>query len=174
MKKKRKSVKAAPKSHSKGQGAGRSDNTDPSRRKFFTTVRNSAIAVAVLGGGGWYLVDTVRATMAEHDLSRLGTGTPAIVQIHDPQCRLCIALQKEARKALDHFDDGQLDYIVANIRTPEGGALAAKYGVSHVTLLLFDAKGNMVEVLNGPRDEKILLSAFTAHYNTYPKAKAVN
>lgn len=174
MKKKRKSVKVPPKSNTRGQGAGHGDSPDPSRRKFFATARNSAIAVAVLGGGGWYLVDTVRATMAEHDLSRLGTGTPAIVQIHDPQCRLCIALQKEARKALAKFDDGQLDYIVANIRTPEGSALAAKYGVSNVTLLLFDAKGNMVEVLNGPRNENILLSAFTAHYNTYPKAELTN
>lgn len=167
MKKKRKPLKSPTKGKGNHPGDSASGSPDLSRRRFFGRMRNGAIALAVLGGGGWYLVDTVRATMAEHDLSRLGKGTPTIVQIHDPQCRLCVALQKEARAALTHFDDDQLDYIVANIRTPEGSALAGRYGVSNVTLLLFDGKGELKQVLNGPQNSAFLRSSFSAHLNTY-------
>ena len=60
------------------------------------------------GGGGWYLVSEVRATIAEQDLSRIGNGIPAVVQIHDPQCPRCLALQRETRKAMSGFADDEL------------------------------------------------------------------
>lgn len=109
------------------------------------------------------MVDYVGAVIDEHDLSRIGNGTPTIVQIHDPQCPRCLALQREARSALSDFETGELQYVIANIRTAQGKALASRYGVGHVTLLLFDGKGDMRNVLAGENTRDRLRAEFLAH-----------
>lgn len=126
-------------------------------------LRNSAIAAVALAGGGYFAVTKVQATIAEHDLSKIGNGTPAIVQIHDPQCPVCLALQRETRDALDYFKEGDFEYLVANIRSKEGSAFANKHFVPHVTLLLFDGQGALVKVLNGPNKSGFLQTEFKAH-----------
>ncbi len=98
--------------------------------------------------------------MHEHDLSRVGNGRPTVVQIHDPQCSLCLALQTETRKALKMLDDDALDYVVANIRSEKGQTFANRYGVQHVTLLLFDGRGELQDVLQGQRGSYQLKAAF--------------
>jgi hypothetical protein len=77
------------------------------------------------------------------------------VQVHDPQCTSCQELQRETRAALKTFDDDELDYVVANIKSTEGAAFANSYGAPHITLLLFDGEGELRSTLNGirPRDE---------------------
>ena len=50
---------------------------------------------------------------ALHDLSALGNGSPAIVQIHDPSCRLCRRLMANTKKALGERDD--ITYRIADI-----------------------------------------------------------
>lgn len=121
------------------------------------------LVAAVMGGGGWYLVQDVSATHREHDLSRIGNGTPAVVQIHDPQCPTCRALQRETRAALSDFEDGELQYLVANIRSAEGRQLAAAHNVGHVTLLLFDADGERRQVLVGSNTSEYLKAVFRRH-----------
>ena len=135
----------------------------PSRRAFFKQVSSSAVLVAAVGGGGWYLVREVMAGIRESDLTQIGQGIPTVVQIHDPECPRCRALQKEARKAMAEFSDEELRYLVANIRTSEGRSLATEHGVGHVTLLLFDANGQRRDVLVGPSTSEILESAFRRH-----------
>ncbi len=133
------------------------------RRDFIKYLRNGTIAAAVLGGGGYFAVDTVQASMAEQDLTKIGNGTPAIVQIHDPQCPVCRALQKEARRALRDLEGDDFEYLVANIRSKEGRDLANKHFVPHVTILLFDGKGALRKVLNGPKTSDVLRNEFIAH-----------
>lgn len=133
------------------------------RRSVLAMLRNGAIAAAVLGGSGWYVAAEVSATLDEHDLSAIGNGIPAIVQVHDPQCPLCRALQVETRRALRDFPDGALQYRIANITTASGSAFAGRYGVGHVTLLLFDGAGEMKRVIRGPSHRDLLRDAFAAH-----------
>lgn len=133
------------------------------RRETFRQVRDWGLISLVLGAGAWWLVNDVRADIRDHDLTRIGTGTPVVVQIHDPQCPTCRALQREVRAALTAFDDGALDYVVANIRTDEGRALADAHGVGHVTLLLFDGNGKRLQTLSGMRRESALRAAFSRH-----------
>ncbi len=52
-----------------------------SRRAF---LKNGMIGGAVLGGVGFWTISGIRSVAAEQDLSRLGKGLPAVVQIHDP------------------------------------------------------------------------------------------
>ena len=135
----------------------------PTRRAFLRKIQTGAVATLVGGGVSWYLIDTVRATIREQDLSRIGNGVPTVVQIHDPQCPRCVELQREARDALCGFDETELQFLVANIRSAEGRELAAAHGVGHVTLLLFDASGKRRAVLAGPNDSAYLTGAFRRH-----------
>ena len=135
----------------------------PSRRGFMKGMTSWGLVVAAVGGGGWYLAQDVMATINEQDLSLIGDGTPTVVQIHDPQCSQCAALQREAREAMAAFDDDELRFLVANIRSTEGRALATAHGVGHVTLLLFDGAGQRRNVLTGPSSADVLEEAFRRH-----------
>lgn len=133
------------------------------RRDVLRIVRGWGLVAVAAGAGGWYLVNEVSATIQEQDLSRIGNGIPAIVQIHDPQCPRCVALQREARNALSDFDDDELQFLVANIRSAEGRELASAHGVGHVTLLFFDADGQRRQTLVGPNTSEALQRAFRRH-----------
>ncbi len=132
----------------------------PTRRRTLTLLRNGAIGAAVLGGAGLFSVRAVRATIREQDLTRLGSGTPTIVQIHDPNCPSCTELQRNARRALRKFEGDEITYLVANIKTDEGSAFAARFGARHVTLLLFDGRGRLRDTLEGVRSRQELEQHF--------------
>lgn len=133
------------------------------RRNALRLIRNGAIGAAVLGGAGVFSVNAVRATVAQQDLAQVGNGTPAIVQIHDPSCSLCTELQRQTRRALRGFDEGAVNYLVANIQTEAGSAFAARHGAGHVTLLLFDGDGRRADTLEGVRQRDELRPIFEAH-----------
>ncbi len=138
-----------------------------SRRAFLRRFRNSGIAMLVVGSGGWLAVRDVQATMREHDLSRIGNGMPTVVQIHDPECPTCVALQREARDAVCEVGEAQVQFLVANIRTSKGRALAQAHGVAHVTLLLLDGDGKRQGVLTGLRRREELVNTFHGHAARY-------
>ena len=136
---------------------------EPTRRDMLKLGRNGAIGLAVVAGGGYWASGSFRAYAAEHDLSRVGQGDVAIVQIHDPQCPTCTALQKQTRAALRDFDDCGIAYLVADIKTPEGAAFARRYNVPHVTLLLFDGEGQLHQQVQGLQQAARLAEVFAAH-----------
>ena len=133
------------------------------RRAVLLKIRNGLIALAVAGSAGWYLAEEVRATNQEHDLSRLGNGIAAVVQVHDPRCPTCRALQRETRVAINAFDPDEIQYLIANIRTSEGRTFARRHGVGHVTLLLFDGNGKRRNTLVGLNTAKKLERIFQRH-----------
>lgn len=122
-----------------------------------------AAASALVMGGGFWGVSSFRTYAAEHDLTRVGKGNLAIVQIHDPQCPTCTALQKQARRALRKFDDCGLSYLVADINTPEGAAFARRFNAPNVTLLLFDGQGELLRRVHGMQQSAALAEVFAAH-----------
>ncbi len=132
----------------------------PDRRKFLNRLMWIGGGVVVLGGATAFGARSVLAKVAERDLTRLGQGVPTVVQVHDPQCPTCNALERQARRALSEFSDTDLQFLIADIKTQEGLSFAGRYGVPHVTLLLFDGQGNLVETLQGMRQAPELREAF--------------
>ncbi|SEL61023.1 hypothetical protein SAMN05443999_106216 [Roseovarius azorensis] len=130
------------------------------RRRLLGRLGYGALGVAAFGGAGIWGTRHVQAINAEHDLSRVGQGVPTVVQIHDPQCPVCMALQKQTRKALRGIDEQDLLYLIASIRTAEGSAFAGRFGVPHVTLLLFDGQGELRQTLRGPQEAEHLRPIF--------------
>ena len=116
MKKQRVRVKPTGKQRRAAKAAEPVEQKGLRRRNLLLKLRNYSLAAAVLGGGGYIAVAKVQDAMAEVDLSRIGDGIPTVVQIHDPQCSQCLALQREARAAMSEFGDGEIKYVVANIR----------------------------------------------------------
>lgn len=159
MKKQRKnSNRKAKRASAASSAPAAQDGTD--RRGFLRLLRNVTIGSALLGGTGYVFAQNVLNTMHEHDLDRVGNGRSTIVQIHDPQCSMCLALQRETRKALEMLQSDDIDYVVANIRTEKGRNFATRYGAQHVTLLLFDEEGALQDILQGQRGSHQLKAAF--------------
>ncbi|MEO0391593.1 MAG: hypothetical protein AAF218_11730 [Pseudomonadota bacterium] len=146
-----------PKSKKRVKGAKAAAPVQPARRLFLL----GAAGAAGLGGAAVWGVSSFRAYAAEHDLSRLGPGAPTIVQVHDPACGTCTALQRRTRKALRGMDDCGLTYLIADITTPEGGQFARRYNSGTVTLLLFNSAGFEANRLEGLRRADQLSDAFT-------------
>lgn len=160
MKRQKRKAKPAKKAPVQTAGAASPAQSGRDRRRFLRALRSWGVAAVVLAAGGWYLYSSVGDSLEEQDLSRIGNGVPSVVQIHDPQCRECLALEREARAALTEFEDGQLQYLVANIRQPLGRRFASTHGVSHVTIVLFDGEGRRRDVLVGPNTSDGLAQAF--------------
>ncbi|WP_171209933.1 MULTISPECIES: thioredoxin family protein [unclassified Ruegeria] len=156
---KRKKAQLQKAKEEKAQGA--------SRRDVLRLARNGAIAAAVVGVGSFFMMRSVRAMQAEQDLSRVGQGTPVVVQVHDPQCPTCNALQREARKAMKQFAEDEMLYLVADISQQDGAGFANRYGVPHVTLLLFDGEGTLRETLHGMRDQEELEPILERHFQQF-------
>lgn len=156
-----------PQKRAKAKPQSTAKTPDPGRRQFLSRSGKMMLGLAVLGGGGALAFGAVRATAREQDLSRVGQGVPTVVQIHDPSCAICNALQKETRKALKGVDPQTLDYVVANVKTDEGRAFADLHRQPHVTLILLDPQGEAVQILNGPQTSDDLRVVFDAHAKAY-------
>ncbi|MEM6422388.1 MAG: hypothetical protein AAF698_07340 [Pseudomonadota bacterium] len=133
------------------------------RRALLGWLKVGGVAAVIFGGVGYYAVSSTVATLNEQDLSRIGQGTPAVVQIHDPGCPQCAALQRETRAALAELEPDALEYVVANMNTPEGARYARLHGVGHVTLLLVDGQGEVQRVITGVQDRARLAASFATH-----------
>lgn len=138
--------------------------TATSRRQALIRLRDYGLLGGALAFGGWWLVADTQAYRAERDLDAIGDGVPTVVQIHDPNCSMCAALQRETRAAMRGFDPEALRYLVADITTPKGAAFARRHGVRHVTLLLMCGRGEVLQVLTGERPRAALAREFRRHF----------
>ncbi|MEM6303333.1 MAG: hypothetical protein AAF744_01360 [Pseudomonadota bacterium] len=137
------------------------------RRNMLKLVRNGALAGLALTGAGYAGARMFSDYKEMHDLARIGQGKPAVVQVHDPQCPTCTALQREAKRAMQAFGECDLIYLVADLRQAEGAAFATRHGVGRVTLLLLDGRGQVTSVLQGMRQEEELAGIFAGHFRRH-------
>ena len=155
MRKKKKPAKSG-QTHSRHNAPARGKRK---RRELLRLAVALLIVVPVIGGALAAFKHNYDVT---HDLSVIGKGIPTVVQIHDPGCRLCQQLRRNASAAADSMD-GHLLFRVADISTPIGRRLQQRYQVPHVTLLLFDGNGELRRVLEGVKSEALLKHTFSRH-----------
>lgn len=144
----------------KKPSAGPSQSGTQSRRATLRQIATVGIGAAVLVGGGGVFAMDFRKKLQEQDLSVIGQGLPVVLQIHDPQCSSCAALQRQTRRALKDFDGGEIMYRVANIQTADGAARQSREALPTVTLALFDRDGTRVHVIEGVTPAEDLVEAF--------------
>jgi hypothetical protein len=151
------------KSSRSGSAPKHAVNAHRSNTRKWREIRQLTITFALLAvvvGSG--LAAFKHSYDASHDLSVIGKGVPAVVQIHDPNCPLCNQLRRNASSAAERFGK-RLLFRIADISTPAGRQLQHAHNVPHVTLLLFDGKGQLRNVLTGVKSDELLYQVFDTH-----------
>lgn len=97
-----------------------------------------------------------------HDLAVVGAGKPVVVQVHDTTCPVCRNLKSRAMKVLS--DQSRILYRIADLSDDEGRELQQKYSVGKTTLLLFDARGRLLEITVGLKPIEELEALFATHF----------
>lgn len=99
-----------------------------------------------------------------HDLTAVGRGVPAVVQVYDITCPICSELRANVRTIEGEFAEDALVIRVADVATPGGLAFVRQYtDLRRVTLLFFDSAGELVDVQSGLQTPPELRRTFTAH-----------
>ncbi|MEL6172884.1 MAG: hypothetical protein AAFR02_12870, partial [Pseudomonadota bacterium] len=65
-----------------------------------------------------------------------------------------------ALMATSFVEHQELIYLVADISTTDGRAFAARYGVPHVTIMMFNERGRHEGTMQGMRQAEELKAAF--------------
>jgi len=105
------------------------------------------IALPVAGAAGAAIHRYDVQNRGLHDLALVGQGTPVVVQIHDPKCQQCRRLMNNTRKALKAQEN--ILFRVADISSESGAKFQRKYHAETVSLLLFNANGELVDTVQG-------------------------
>jgi len=134
-----------------------------SRRDALRTGALFGVGALLIAGGGTAFALDFRRRLVEQDLSVIGNGVPTIVQIHDPSCVQCAALQTATKRALRSFEASAVNYRVANITTEAGGQFQGEQGLPRVTLALFNGSGERVHVVSGVENATDLEDVFAYH-----------
>ena len=107
-----------------------------------------------LGIGGLLAVPAIVAVSAYidkqntlYDLSSLGQGRPALVQVHHSKCPKCRKLLSSVESVIDEFP--QIDFRIASINSVEGKVFANKHNVPHISLVMLDGEGNWLNAVTG-------------------------
>lgn len=127
--------------------------------KLRTLMRKAAILLAFLAVPIAWLIANEQSAQQESDLSILGSGQPVAVQVHDHSCPLCQRLKANAEQALNEMEQPPA-WRIADINTTSGADFAHRYGVGHVTILLFDGQGNRQQIIEGVTSSSDLRTAF--------------
>lgn len=131
------------------------------KRRLFL---KSAVSLGVLGiaAGALSAYDSKQREL--HDLSIIGAGKPVVVQIHDTTCPLCRSLKSRSMKVLEN--QTRIEFRLADIATSEGRLLQEKHGVQKTTLLLFDARGKLLDTVFGLQTNEQLEALFARTYSS--------
>ncbi|MFP4431950.1 MAG: hypothetical protein ACOCW6_11425 [Spirochaetota bacterium] len=136
------------------------------RRKRLRIIRGSLIAAAVLAVGAGVLFSLNMREERFRDLSLVGTGVPAVVQVHDITCPVCTELKRDVERISGDYSDRELLIRTADVDTEEGLAFAARYTAARrATLLFIDGDGELVDEHTGaltPADLRMLFDRHAA------------
>lgn len=142
--------------------AEKADRLAKRRRNRILLAVAAVVVVAAVLGLIFGLMDS--RERAVRDLSAIGKGVPAVVQVHDTTCPICTELRRTVGGIQGEFSDEDLLIRVADVHTEEGLAFAARYTAERrVTLLYLDGNGELVTIQSGARDADALRRDFRLH-----------
>lgn len=133
-------------------------------KRQFRLLAAASIAALLAGIGSIAFFAYQRGQEQVHDLSQVGNGVPAVVQVHDFTCPVCTELRGTVEGIEDEFDDSELLIRVADIHTDDGLSFAARYTTARrATLLFIDGNGELVDQHTGPAVASALRRDFQRH-----------
>ncbi|TVR74406.1 MAG: thioredoxin family protein [Spirochaetaceae bacterium] len=130
------------------------------RKRTLAAVKVGIIALVLLTGAVVALSAYNQRLERAYDLSVVGQGVPVVVQVHDPDCPFCVELRRNVESITGEFDSRELLIRYAELPTSEGAAFARLYGAERVTLLFFDAQGELKAHQAGVQEPEQLRRTF--------------
>jgi hypothetical protein len=125
-------------------------SASPWKRRLVYT----ALAVAV----GSFLWNQLPDGSYPTDLSRIGQGQAVLVLAIDSNYSGGASVM-ELLNEVRHDFAGSMQFLVASMALPNGQAFARQHEVGDGSVLLFDAQGQRVAVIHGPRNTDQLRQA---------------
>jgi hypothetical protein len=95
------------------------------------------------------------------DLSRIGKGKAALVLVRDKSAVQSFDLIEVMNGIRDQYS-GKVEFLLTDFNTPEGRAFITANGAERVTVVVFDANGNKVNVLYAPQTAESMQQAIAA------------
>lgn len=115
----------------------------------------AATLVALLALG--YFVTLVAIKPISSDLSVIGQGRPALVLAYENYSPTGGEALDRLRRVRGDYES-RLDFVVADLGTPQGQAFANRYQLIEGQVVFLDKHGQPVQVITVPADEQELRS----------------
>lgn len=136
------------------------NNTVPPVKK--SPVGKVIIAIFILGML-WLVVANLPRGYSR-DLSLIGQGKNVLVQVHDHNLVGSIDLMESLNTLRPEYAKS-VEFVVADLLTPEGRAFAATHNVSAVTLVFFAPDGTQRGAVQGTQDLDALRNSLNEAFN---------
>lgn len=98
------------------------------------------------------------------DLSQIGKGKNVVVQVHDHNLVGSIDLMESLNTLRPEYA-GSVEFVVADLLTPEGRAFASTHNVSAVTLVFFAPDGTQRGTVQGVQELSSLRNSLNEAFN---------
>ena len=136
------------------------NNTAPPVKK--SPVVKVIVAIFILGML-WLVVANLPRGYSR-DLSQIGKGKNVVVQVHDHNLVGSIDLMESLNTLRPEYA-GSVEFVVADLLTPEGRAFAATHNVSAVTLVFFAPDGTQRGGVKGVQELNVLRNSLNEAFN---------
>jgi len=141
------------------------NNTVPSAKK--SPIVKIIVALLMLGLV-WLAVSNLPRGYSR-DLTQIGKGKNVVVQVHDHNLVGSIDLMESLNKVRPEYAES-VEFVIADLLTPEGQAFATSHNVSSVTLVFFAPDGAERGNIKGAQDSNSLRNSLNQAFNL-PVAK---
>jgi hypothetical protein len=131
-------------------------DSKPTRRNPWVS---AGVVIFILILIGFIVTSLPKSFKMTHD--QIGTGLPALVFVYDPNLVISISQTEQMDKAYDQLR-GQVFFLIAKIKTPEGDQFIAKHQANIAELLLFDPSGKLIKRQSAMKSSSELIQWITA------------
>jgi hypothetical protein len=131
-------------------------DSKPTRRNPWVS---AGVVIFILILIGFVVTSLPKSFKMTHD--QIGTGLPALVFVYDPNLVISISQTEQMDKAYDQLS-GQVFFLIAKIKTPEGDQFIAKHQANIAELLLFDPSGKLIKRQSAMKSSSELIQWITA------------
>jgi hypothetical protein len=131
-------------------------DSKPTRRNPWVS---AGVVIFILILIGFVVTSLPKSFKMTHD--QIGTGLPALVFVYDPNLVISISQTEQMDKAYDQLS-GQVFFLIAKIKTPEGDQFIDEYQANIAELLLFDPSGKLIKRQSAMKSSSELIQWITA------------
>jgi hypothetical protein len=131
-------------------------DSKPTRRNPWVS---AGVVIFILILLGFVVTSLPKSFKMTHD--QIGTGLPALVFVYDPNLIVSINQTEQMDKAYDQLS-GQVFFLIAKVKTPEGDQFIAEHQANIAELLLFDPSGKLIKRQSAMKSSSELIQWITA------------